>query len=484
MMSGRVFLVGLTLLLTVFVALPGQGQSETDLAPPPETGAEVDGTEVGELDSAELQDPPRRRRRRGRGGPPAPQPAAPPKEEKTEVKKEPDVWLAVVGGTIHTVTDGRILGGTILVKNGRIHELGSGIPVPAEAEVVDAKGLHVYPGLVAIDSSRLVSTPDNTDVYSGTMELALAGGITTARTRGDIVKLTYGTLDGHALGKTPFANIDLRSVKAKRDLKAALERIREYHRKRSTWEEDKKKDPKAPEPDRKWIRGLFSTAEQLIDGKKVAFATAISARQIREVCELATHYDFELVVNRADEGWIVASDLARANAAAIVTPRTRRDSSTLTDQPTGSSIENARILHDHGVNLAIFPVGSLFSPGGGVSTSGLAGRDMLNLPLEAAFAVRGGLSNDAAVRAITIDAARILRVDDRVGSIEVGKDADFVITDGDLLYYLTQARWTIVNGRIAYDKEKAGILSHIRPQGKDAPPSKDGWPRRLGDPLD
>ena len=106
---------------------------------------------------------------------------------------------------------------------------------------------------------------------------------------------------------------------------------------------------------------------------------------------------------------------------------------------------------------------------------------MLNLPMEAAFAVRGGLPEEAAIRGITIDAAKILGVDDRVGSIEVGKDADFVITDGDLLYYLTQPRWTIVNGRIVYDKEKAGILSHIRPDGGETTAPKDAWPRRLGD---
>ena len=115
--------------------------------------------------------------------------------------------------------------------------------------------------------------------------------------------------------------------------------------------------------------------------------------------------------------------------------------------------------------------------------SGLAGRDLLHLPMEAAFAVRGGLPEDAAIRAITLDAARLLGVAERIGSIEVGKDADFVITDGDLLHYMTLAKYTVVNGRIAYDQAKEGLLGHIRPGGDPAPaPPADHWPRRLGDP--
>lgn len=428
------------------------------------------------------QDPPRRRRRGGRRRPPQAAPEKKPEEKKDEEeKKDPDKWLAIVGGTVHTVTDGRLDGATVLVKNGRIHEIGDDLPLPSDTEVVQAEGLHVYPGLVAINSSGLVSSSNNTDPYSWNMLLALAGGVTTARSGSEVVKLTYGTLDGHRLRRAPFTSITYSNVKAKRDLDNAFERIREYKREMERHAEEKKTNKDAKEPDRRWIRGLFATAESLMDGKQVAIARASTARSIRELCALATRYGFELVIERAEEGWIATREMAQANVSAIITPRSRRDPNTQRNAPNGSSIENARILHDHGIRFAIFPVGSLFAPGGGVSTSGLAGRDMLNLPLEAAFAVRGGLSDAAAIRGITIDAAKILGVDDRVGSIEVGKDGDFVITDGDLLYYLTQPRYTIVNGRICYDKVKEGILSHIRPDGGETTAPKDPWPRRLGD---
>ena len=192
---------------------------------------------------------------------------------------------------------------------------------------------------------------------------------------------------------------------------------------------------------------------------------------------LAEQYQFRLVVRGAGEGWVVAPALARAGIRAVITPRTRRDPDERLNRPNGSSIENARVLHEHGVTLAIIPAAK------GASLGGIAGRDLMHLPMEAAFAVRGGLPDDAAVRAITIDAARILGLEHRIGSVEVGKDADFAIVDGELLHYMTMVRWTVVQGRVVYDKDKDSLLNHIRPGGRvDAPPPADYWPRRLGDP--
>jgi imidazolonepropionase-like amidohydrolase len=108
---------------------------------------------------------------------------------------------------------------------------------------------------------------------------------------------------------------------------------------------------------------------------------------------------------------------------------------------------------------------------------------MLNINMSAAFAARGGLSERDAVRTLTINPARMLSVDHRIGSIEVGKDADLIITDRPLLDYMMLVRYTIIDGEIAYDKEEEAIFSHIRPGGDmDAPAPVDAWPRRLGAP--
>ncbi|MSR63711.1 MAG: hypothetical protein EXS08_14890, partial [Planctomycetes bacterium] len=102
---------------------------------------------------------------------------------------------------------------------------------------------------------------------------------------------------------------------------------------------------------------------------------------------------------------------------------------------------------------------------------GTAGRDLIALPVEAGFAVRGGLSNEAALQSITIVPARVLGVDHRVGSLELGKDCDAIVTDGDLLHYQTFVQYTVVDGKLVYDKEKELYFAHIRPRPKKPEPA-------------
>jgi imidazolonepropionase-like amidohydrolase len=99
-----------------------------------------------------------------------------------------------------------------------------------------------------------------------------------------------------------------------------------------------------------------------------------------------------------------------------------------------------------------------------ISLSGLVGRDLGHLPIEAAFAVRGGLPELAALQAITLVPARLLGVEHRVGSLERGKDCDLIVTDGDLLHYETFVQYAVVEGKLVYDKEKEHYFAHIRPR--------------------
>ncbi len=415
---------------------------------------------------------------------PAPEPTpAPPAEEKPAEK---DRWFAVLNGRVHTVSGPVLDGVTILCRNGRIAEIGPNLALPEGCEQLDAAGHFVYPGLIAVRSQGIHgggNPEDGTDVFSLNMSLALGAGITTAVTGDTAAKLTYGTLDGMIVKRGLFESISYasRDPAGKRRLREGLDRVRQHLRDVAAYEEEKRLNPEAKAPDDKWIRGPYATYLRLLKGEATAIADANNAWELLQLADLAERYGIRIVVRGAYEAWTVAPRLSRAGMAAIITPRQRVDENPQLNRPTGSTIENARILHEAGMRLAITPAGSLFGPGYGISLGGLAGRDLLHLALEAAFAVRGGLSNAEAVKTVTIDAARLLGIDSRVGSIEVGKDADFVITDGDLLHYMTLVRWTVVNGRIAYDKEKEGIYSHIRPGGDaDAPPPDDYWPRRLG----
>jgi hypothetical protein len=115
-------------------------------------------------------------------------------------------------------------------------------------------------------------------------------------------------------------------------------------------------------------------------------------------------------------------------------------------------------LYSRGVQVAIVPASK------GVDLGGIAGRDIMHLPIEADFAVRGGLPESAAIAAITIVPARILGVDHRIGTLEVGKDCDLLVMDGDLLHYQTLVQYTVVDGKQVYDKEAELWFAHIRPR--------------------
>ena len=99
---------------------------------------------------------------------------------------------------------------------------------------------------------------------------------------------------------------------------------------------------------------------------------------------------------------------------------------------------------------------------------GIVGRDIMHLPIEAGFAIRGGMSEQAALEAITIIPARLMGIDHRVGTIEVGKDCDLIVCDGDVLHYQTFVQYAIVNGTQVYDKEDEIFYAHIRPRGEVA----------------
>lgn len=402
-------------------------------------------------------------------------------DDATEDDEPDEQYFAITGGRVHTVSGPVLEDVTVLCKDGVIEEIGRHVQIPEHAERLNADGYRVYPGLIAADSFGLIGrnpVEDTANVYSLSTTAALAGGITTAVSGSTAGKLKIGTLDGLVVKENLFENLryTTSNPRGRRRLREAFDRVLEYLRDLEAHERREARGLESEEPDDRWIRGRNERYLKLLTGELTAIANADTAHDILQLCELAEQYGISIVVSGAREGWTVAPEMSRAGMKAIVTPRTRVDPDDRLLRPNGSSIENAAILREHGIPVAIVPARS------GVSFGGLAGRDLMHLPMEAAFGVRGGLSNEAAVRSITLDAARVLGIDHRVGSIEVGKDADFIITDGDLLHYMTHVRWTVVDGEIMYDKMDESLFDHIRPDGDpDAPPPDDHWPRRLGE---
>ena len=382
--------------------------------------------------------------------------AAPPPEDSP--------YLAVVGGDVYTVADEVVYGGTVLIKGDRILKIGRELRVPEGARRIDATGMRVYPGLVAVNANGLIAGGnkplDSFDPFALNVDLGLAGGITTVQAGGAVGKLTRGTLDGHLLAQNVWLNLSYGTTApaARRKLREDLDKAREFLRLQRAAELAKalgEKDVQAPSEE-----GVNKEYVKLLQGQAVARFNAESLGQLLAVCELLEEYPLRAVVFGGQEAWACAARLGRSGARLVITPRAKAYADPRLNRPSGWTIENARQLYEAGVEFAILPREQF------ISTGGTTGRDLLTLPLEAAFAIRGGLPQEAALRALTLDAAKCLGVEDRVGSLEPGKDADLIVVDGDLFDYRSFVQWAVVNGRVAYDKQVAPYFSHIRPRAQ------------------
>ena len=382
-------------------------------------------------------------------------------EDADDAEEEKDRWFAAVGGDVYSGTGGLLRGATVLAKNGRIERIGYDVDVPDEAEVLDATNMRVYPGLVAYTSTGLFGTTtdfeDSVDPFNSRMTLALAGGITTAGQSMKAVKLKRFEVEDPVVSEDVLHSVGFsnRNPTGKAEFREKLRRATEYEREYAQYEELKKEDEDLKEPSKK---GLDTNVLAILQGRKRALFAINDRSELLEVARLAQEYDFRPVIQGCVEGWTVADELGRAGAYAIVTPRFRNDKSETLVRDGGSTIENAAILHRSGVQVAVIPSST------GIDMVGIVGRDIMHLPVEAAFAVRGGLPEDAAFAAITSVPARILGAGDRIGSLAVGKDCDLIITDGDILHYETFVQWAVVDGKVVYDKEEELYFAHIRPR--------------------
>jgi len=420
---------------------------------------------------------------------PEPLLAAPLDDEDAAAEEEEapkDRYLVVVGADIHTGTGEVLRDGRLLAKNGEIVAIGyDDFEVPGldfgqdvgeeergyELEIIDASNVpngRVYPGMVSITSSGLLGGSgdlrDTIDMFNPNMILGLAAGITTTGQSSSTAKLKRYVpgdparefdFDGVVIGGKTLSTVSWSSGASKRSMREKLDKAAAYIRSYREWEVLVKKDKGLKEPSKS---GVDSTALSILRGELFAKFTADYQDDLSSIAALAIKYGFRPVISGCREGWVVADELGRAGAMAIVTPRGRRSKDERLVAEGGSSIENAAILHSHGVQVTIVPSSR------GVDLGGIAGRDIMHLPIEVGFAVRGGLPADAALASVTTVPARILGVGHRVGTLEVGKDCDLIVTDGDLLHYQTFVQYTVVDGDTVYDKQDELYFAHIRPR--------------------
>ncbi len=266
-----------------------------------------------------------------------------------------------------------------------------------------------------------------------------------------VIKMSFGRLEGMLVSESAFLDVTPGSLSGalnQHTWREQLAKARQYLKDQAKHEQataagKKEKPPRKPVSDE--ILRLVK--------KEISLRIASSSvAAMRDMIQLAAELDYRLVIDGAAEAWVIADELAEANVPVIITPRSRRSPRFGEEETSGTWIETSRVLESTGVPFAVSSLGS------SISLGGLAGRDLTSLPLEAAFAVRGGASERAALAAITIVPAKMLGLEDRIGSIEVGKDADLLLLDGSPLDYRSYVETALVNGRIAYRRAKDRVL--------------------------
>jgi imidazolonepropionase-like amidohydrolase len=385
-----------------------------------------------------------------------------------------DKPVAFINAKIIPIAGPPIEQGILLVQNGKITAVGDArtVRLSSDVKIVDLKGKVVMPGLVdshshvgegsGADGSAPIQPDvrllDGINARAASFQRAQAGGITTMnvmpgsghldsgqtlylKNRDDATKiddLLIYDKDGKYMGGIKFAN-GTNSIRAgggnfpgTRAKSAALVReqfikAQEYRDKIAKAGSDKSKLP---------ARDLAMEAlVEVLDGKRTIHFHTHRHDDIMTVLRLQKEFGFKVVLHHVSEGWKVADEIAKAKVPASII---------LIDSP-GGKLETMDIKFETGAILEKAGVLVGFHTDDYITDSRIFMR-------EAALAVRAGMSREKALYALTMANAIMLDLDARVGSLESGKDADFIVLSGDPLSVYTHVLETWVEGKKVFDR--------------------------------
>jgi imidazolonepropionase-like amidohydrolase len=394
--------------------------------------------------------------------------------------------IAIRGGTVMPVSSPPIQGGTVLIRDGRIEQVGANVTIPAGARVIDATGSYVLPGLVDamsyygiagsdLNETALPSTPqlraieayypygsfsDGEPPSSPRSVDLLMGGVTThyiapadatvVGGQGAVVKAAGATFADLVVrepaaiditlgqrpagtfregGKSPGTRMAVISF-----LREQLVRAQEYQASAGSGPRD---------------LGLEALG-LMLSGEIPARIQANRTTEIREALELAEEFGFRLILDSGISADRMSADLAGAGVPVVLGPISHPwisgEEIPDRDEYVDPDERRAARLLDAGVEIAIASFSRSF---GSLGPAG-SGKWLL---LDAALAAGYGLTEAQVLEAVTLSPARILGVADRIGSLEAGKDADVVILDGPPLSVLSWVERVFVDGQEVYVRD-------------------------------
>jgi imidazolonepropionase-like amidohydrolase len=385
-----------------------------------------------------------------------------------------DRAIALVNGTVHTVSGAVMENAVVLFENSKITGLGKDVQIPSGAERIDISGRHVYPslsdanttlGLVEIGSVRATRDLAETGSINPNVRaeaainpdtellpVARANGVALALSvpQGGVISGTsaFIMLDGWTYEqltlKAPvglhinWPSLTIRQnnpffqqseEEQRKQMNENLKKIRDAFAEARAYKKAKDAEQQKGVPyhatDSRWEAMI-----PVLEKKVPVFVNAGEIKQIQAAVQWATDEDVKLVIVGGDDSWRVA-DLLKAKDVSVVygpihnTPNRRWEAY---DTPFTTPMK----LQQAGVRFCI---------------ADFDAANVRNLPYQAATAAAYGLPKDEALKAITLYPAQILGVADRVGSLEVGKDATLFVSNGDPLEIKTQVEQLFIQGR-------------------------------------
>lgn len=376
-------------------------------------------------------------------------------------------FILIKGGTVHPII-GEVRIADILVEDGKIAKIEDSISSPKGAELVDAKGLHVFPGFVdahchiglweegtgqpGSDGNEATDpiTPqvraiDAINPRDEAFDNAVKGGITcvcttpgSANVLGGIpvVIKTYGNradkmvVDPYpavkcAFGENPkrFYGSDDKMPSTRMGIAALL---REMLFKTKDYM-DAKKSKDGGDFDMK-LEALIPVMEKKIPLK----AHCHRADDIFTAIRIAKEFDLKMTLDHCTEAHLIADELKEETYPIIIGPTFGEKSKV---ELREKSFETPRVLFENGISVSIMTDAPVIP--------------IENLPMCAALASKAGLPHEEALKCITINPAKTLGLEDRIGSIEIGKDADIVIWDRENpLDIYAETKYVFINGKL------------------------------------
>ena len=364
---------------------------------------------------------------------------------------EPQV-LAIRAGKIWTLTDGVITNGVIIINNGKIQAVGENAEVPDGAKVLDMSDKNVMPGMIdahchiGLSLDILGEMDETVAAVAADMQIldafnpqaddvkkALRSGVTTILLapgyrnpvggQPAVVKLDTSKANDWVLKRTAGVEFSL--------MDQALMFDREPTSRAGLIELVKKELNQAHAEKGDAFNPRLKVLKRVVDANLPAYIWAYNVDEIASAMTIVDEYNLKAVLVSAGQGDEIADMIAKRNLSVIYPP--------LLLSSKDKDLKRPGRMANSGVKLAF---------------ASLAPKtDLYDLRTSAILAARFGLDKEKALRSLTMNAAEILGVADRLGSISEGKDADMVVLNGDPLQLTSSIEMVLINGNIVYQRQ-------------------------------